>query len=333
MPTARIALDAMGGDRAPEVTVLGACRAVERDPELEVILIGDRDLIEQQLAGTQTGGDRLHIRHAAEVVAGTESPVEALRAKRDSSVRVATELLRSHEADGLVAAGNTGAVVAAATLFLKMLPGVRRPGIAVTMPAAHGGHTVLCDAGANIHCKPLHLYHYGVMAARYAERMLGRREPSVGLLNIGSEEGKGTSLVRETGELFGGGKLNYVGHIEGNDVFTGHCDVIVCEGFVGNVVLKVSEGLYEAITDRFRELALEVGPQGGEQAIGTVFESLKGRMDWAEYGGAPLLGVNGLVLISHGRAHARAICNALLHAARQHRDGMLADMIEDLKAS
>ena len=253
MPDARIALDAMGGDRAPRETVRGAFEAVEQDGDLVVVLVGDQDCITAELEEVGAGTGRLEVHHASEVVTSKDSPVEALRSKRDSSIGVASRLLADGRVDGLVAAGSTGAAVASGTLLIKLLPGVRRPGIAVTMPARHGGHTVLCDAGANITCKPLHLYHYGIMAARYAERILGVSEPRVGLMNVGSEEQKGTSLVRETAALFSRSHLNYAGHIEGNDVFTGEVDVIVCEGFVGNVVLKVSEGLFDTIYERFEE--------------------------------------------------------------------------------
>jgi len=331
VPEARIALDAMGGDRAPGETVKGACEAVARESDLRVILVGDRAGLERRLEQAGAPRDRIDILHASQVVRPQDPPVEAVRGKPDASIRVAMDLLARGEADGLVAGGNTGAVVAAATVVLKMLPGVRRPGISVTMPTQHSGYSVICDAGANIHCKPLHLYHYGVMAARYSERILGRREPTVGLLNVGSEEGKGTSLVKETAELFARGHLNYIGHIEGNDVFTGRCDVIVCEGFVGNVVLKVSEGLYEAIVERFRDLK-DDGDERSSGLTGSI-EALQSRMDWAEYGGAPLLGVNGLVLIAHGRSGARAFRNAILQAGRLFRSRMLAEMIEDLKAS
>jgi len=333
---ARIALDAMGGDRAPQETVKGASEAVERDPELVVILVGDRDRVQAELDELGVASDRLVIQHASQVVNSSDAPVEALRAKRDASIAVASRMVAGKEVHALVAAGSTGAAVAAGTLLIKLLPGVRRPGIAVTMPARQGKHTILCDAGANITCKPLHLYHYGIMAARYAERILGVSEPRVGLMNVGSEEVKGTSLVRETAELFSRASLNYVGHIEGNDVFTGEVDVIVCEGFVGNVVLKVSEGLFDTIYGRFQEVAQGVREAQGadmEDGLKGLMNAFKRRMDWAEHGGAPLLGLNGLVLISHGRSDARAIRNAILQAAHQHRSQVLEAMAEDLRAS
>lgn len=336
MPTARIALDAMGGDQAPRETVRGALLATAADPELEVVLVGREDAIRAEL---QEAGDadapRIHISHASEVVGGGDAPAQALR-REDTSIKRAAELVRKREVDGLVAAGNTGAAVAAATVVVKLIPGVRRPGIAVALPTATGGVTVLCDAGANIHCKPLHLFHYGVMAAQYAKSLLGGKEPTVGLLNIGSEEGKGTELVRETAALFQKAPdLNYIGHVEGNDVFTGRCDVVVCEGFVGNVVLKTAEGVFEAITGRVKAIFAEsagAADAGASAGIGAIFSRLKEKMDWAETGGAPLLGLDGLVLISHGRSDARAIKNAIAAAARYHRGGVLGAMKADLKA-
>jgi glycerol-3-phosphate acyltransferase PlsX len=327
----------MGGDNAPVETVRGAVEAVRADPDLAVCLVGDRAVIEPELARGDGPRDRLEIVHATQVIRGHEAPVEALKSRPDASIKRAAELLKAGAADGLVAAGSTGATVAAATLILKLIPTVRRPGIAVMLPAAGGRHTVLCDAGANIHCRALHLYHYGIMAAQYAQDYLGRDNPRVGLLNVASEEGKGTDLVKETLSLFGRSpvNLNFVGNVEGNDVFGRTCDVIVCEGFVGNVVLKTAEGLFETIAGSMAELHKEteaVSPERGEM-LGSMMRQFQQRMDWAEYGGAPLLGVNGLVLISHGRSDARAVRNALLQASRLHGAKVLQHMTEDLRAS
>ncbi len=327
---ARIALDAMGGDHAPGATVRGALEAVVRDPSIEVILVGDEARVAAEIASAGGVHERVQLVHASQVVESGDAATDAVR-KADSSIRRGAELVLSGRADGLVAAGNTGAAVAAATVVIRLLPGVRRPGIAVTLPTARG-LSVLCDAGANIHCKPLHLYHYGIMAADYARHVLGRAEPTVGLLNIGSEEGKGTDLVRETASLFGRSTVNFVGNIEGNDVFTGRCDVVVCEGFVGNVVLKTAEGLWEVVASRLKELAQSAASSGGGSAVGQLFEKFKANMDWAEYGGAPLLGLNGLVLISHGRSDARAIRNAIIQAARFHRSRALKHMAADVLA-
>lgn len=325
----RIALDAMGGDAAPAATVEGALQAVQRDEALEVCLVGQEDAVRAELDRLDVADAlraRLPVVHAPQVVSSSDVPVEALRSKPESSIRVATELVARREASGLVAAGNTGATVACAMMVLRNLPGVRRTGIAVELPARGGEHTILCDVGANISCRPLHLYHYGIMASRYAEGMFGVTNPTVGLLNVGSEDTKGTELVRETAALFAKAQLNFIGHVEGNDVFSGRCDVIVCEGFVGNVVLKTAEGLYETLAATVMELAT---PEMGK----TLMKDLQRRMDWAEHGGAPLLGANGLVLISHGRSDARAIRSALLQAARLSRRELVRRMIEDIEAS
>jgi glycerol-3-phosphate acyltransferase PlsX len=332
----RIALDAMGGDQAPRETVRGALQAVRQDAALSVLLVGDGRQIQREMTDAGEGAARCSIVEASEVITGDEAPVEAIRRKRDSSIVRACEVVHRGEAQGLVAAGSTGAAVAAATLTWKLIPTVRRAGIAVTFPNRRGGHTVLCDVGANVSCKPLHLLHYGVMASEYARLIFGRPEPTVGLLNVGSEEGKGDELVRETMQLFSASSLNFVGHIEGNEIFEGGTDVVICEGFVGNVVLKASEGLYETIAARLLEFLHETEKTADPQFTGKLAEWLRrvqSRMDYAEYGGAPLLGVNGLCMISHGRSDARAIRNALLLAARFTRNRVLEQIDQRLRAT
>jgi glycerol-3-phosphate acyltransferase PlsX len=332
----RIALDAMGGDQAPRETVRGALDATKSDAGLHVVLVGDGKQIGREIA--EAGGDasRCTIAEASEVIGGDEAPVEAIRRKRDSSIVRACEVVQRGEAQGLVAAGSTGAAVAAATLTWKLIPTVRRAGIAVTFPNRRGGHTVICDVGANVSCKPLHLLHYGIMAAEYARLIFGKPEPTIGLLNVGSEEGKGNELVKETLRLFSKSSLNFVGHIEGNEIFEGRTDVVVCEGFVGNVVLKAAEGLYETIAARLVEFLHETEKTADATFTGKLGEWLKrvqARMDYAEYGGAPLLGVNGLCMISHGRSDARAIRNALLLAARFTRNRVLEQIDQRLRAT
>jgi glycerol-3-phosphate acyltransferase PlsX len=336
--TTRIALDAMGGDHAPKATVAGAVEALRRDADLSLVLVGDHAAVEAELvsAGASPAERaRIEIVHAAQNITCEESPVEGLRAKPDASIKRACEVVQQGRAGGLVAAGSTGAAVAAATLLWKLIPGVRRAGIAVTLPNRSGGHTVLCDAGANISCKPVHLFHYGIMASVYAKSMFNVPAPKVGLLNVGSEEAKGTELVRETKKLFDASRLNFVGHIEGNQLVDGAADVVVCEGFVGNVVLKVAEGLYESFTHALKSTLLETGALDPSLArsLGEFQQRFKKRMDYAEYGGAPLLGVNGLCLISHGRSDARAIQNALLLAARFTRNRVLEQIYEELRAN
>lgn len=336
--TTRIALDAMGGDHAPKATVAGALDAVRRDADLLVVLVGDERLVRAELsaAGAEASDfARFEFVHATQNVTCDEPPVEGLRSKPDASIRRAVEVVQRGGASGLVAAGSTGAAVAASTLTWKLIPGVRRAGIAVTLPNRRGGHTVLCDVGANISCKPLHLFHYGVMGSVYSKSMFGVAAPKVGLLNVGSEEAKGTELVRETKKIFDGSRLNFIGHIEGNQLVDGTADVVVCEGFVGNVVLKVAEGLYETFSGALKGTLAETkeADPGLFRVLGDFLTRFKQRMDYAEYGGAPLLGVNGLCLISHGRSDARAIQNAVLLAARFTRNRVLEQIHEELRAN
>ncbi|MAG56910.1 MAG: phosphate--acyl-ACP acyltransferase [Planctomycetes bacterium] len=333
MVDARIAVDAMGGDLAPTQIVRGAVEAVAQDEGLQIVLVGDEVTIREELTAQGTApGERLVIVHASQVVTMEETGRASLR-KRDSSILKGVGLVRTQDADVMVGAGNTAAMVAAATVVLKPLPGVKRPGICVPLPTAEGV-SILCDAGANIHCKPLHLYHYGLMASAYARTVLDRENPKVGLLNIGSEAGKGNDLVKETAAMFAETHLNFIGNCEGNDVFTGRVDVTVCEGFVGNVVLKTAEGLYEVIARRMKDfaMAVETGTIDGNSKT-MVRESLqrfRANMDYAEHGGAPLLGLNGLVLISHGRSDARAMRNAIIQAAGIHRKQVLTAMTDSL---
>lgn len=328
MTTARIALDAMGGDHAPAATVAGAREALERDSDVSVLLVGEPTALRRELAGFESS--RLELVAASEVVAGGDAATDAVR-KDDSSIRRAAELVRDRRADGLVAAGNTGAAVAAATVFIKLIPGVRRPGIAVILPSLHG-QVVLCDAGANLHCKPIHLFHYGILAAEYARRMFGMERPRVGLMNIGSEEGKGTSLLQETGEMLARiDNIDFAGNVEGNDVFTGDCNVIVAEGFTGNVILKTAEGLHEMVAHRLGDLGDIIAAAGGEAMA--AYKRFQHALDYSEHGGAPLLGINGLVLIAHGRSGPKAVRNAILQAARIHRSGALAAMTRDIAAT
>jgi len=306
----KIALDAMGGDHAPTEIVAGALRAVSEglvDAD-RIVLVGDEAVVRAELAAQ--GGSAFEIVHAPESIGMDEHPAMALRAKRKSSIVIGSKLVRSGEVGALVSAGNTGAMVGAGTLVVKTLPGVRRPGIAATF-AADGGSVTLIDVGANIHCQPEDLYAYAEMACAYRTGVDGIERPRVGLLSIGAEDAKGGPLVTKTRELLQASSLNFAGNVEGQDVFSGRCDVIVAEGFVGNVVLKVSEGLGQFIA---KLLEREVGAHANEaDAVrwNEIGRSLHSKTDYAEYGGAPLLGVNGLFIICHGRSDRRAIANAL----------------------
>ncbi len=311
----RIAVDAMGGDEAPGVVVEGAIDCLSVLDGHNVVLVGDRaqiDLAARALGGLPRG---VEVLHASQVVRMNDKPIEAVRRKPDSSIARCVELLATGEADALVSAGNTGAVVALATLRLGLLEGVRRPGIAVGMPTVDG-FTLVIDCGANVKCTPEHLYQYGVMASAYSQDVYGKTLPRVGLLNIGQEQVKGNVLVKQAATLLEGSSLNYIGFVEGRDVFSGAADVVACEGFVGNVLLKVSEGLAEALIRMLREafqrtLRRRIGAKLCEYAL----RELAARVDCSEHGGAPLLGVNGNCMIAHGGSDSRAIANAIRSAA------------------
>ncbi len=337
----RIVVDAMGGDAAPREIVRGAVRAAAMTDCPSLILAGDEQVLltEIDLAIRDASPqDRDRIRgllttaHAPEVIEMHEHPVEGLRRKKNSSIARAVELVRRGDANAVVTAGHTGAAVASTTLGLKPLPGIRRPGIAVTLPARHRVCTVI-DVGANINAKPIHLLHYGWMASNFSRYLLGIDRPTVGLLNIGSEDAKGNSLVRETNDLFQSSSLNFVGNVEGQDLFSGRCDIAVCEGFVGNVVLKVSEGIGESLVGYLRdEIAATVQDSPHRQVWEKVLSTLEGRTDYAEYGGALLLGIDGICVICHGRSDARAIANAIRMARMFIQLDVNAHIVSGLQA-
>ena len=334
----RIALDAMGGDHAPGPIVAGAVEAVRDDPGLTVVLVGDRERVAAELARfPEIPLDRLPINHASQVIGMEEKPVEALRKKRDNSISKCWGLMASGDVKAVVSAGHTGAMVASALFNAKMfLPGVRRPGIAAIYPS-HQGPVVIVDVGANMNAKPEDLYQYGVMGAIYAEAILGVVAPKVGILNVGSEEGKGTDLTRATRALFLNSPLadRFIGNVEGRDIYEGRARVVVCEGFVGNVLLKSGEGAVEFL---FAELKQEMGkllPTLPKEAGGAVFSrlrDLKSRFEYQEFGGGPLLGIRGACIICHGSSKERAIRNALRVAGTLADDKLNASIIAQLAA-
>jgi glycerol-3-phosphate acyltransferase PlsX len=332
--TPRIAVDAMGGDHAPRALVQGVLAGLEAIPDVAVTLVGDRPVVEATLR--ECGGalsDRLTLVHASESLAMGEHPVEALRAKPDNSISRMLREVHEGRAAAAFSAGNTGGVVAAATLHLTRLRGVKRPGIAIPLPTQKGLCLVI-DAGANIYCRPLHLLHYAHMASAYARAVLGVERPRVGLLNIGEEEEKGTGLVKETAGLLRESGLNFVGNVEGHAIFQGAADVVVCEGFVGNIVLKTTEGLAESILKILGGAVKEVAQSdpAGAGALKKVLGGLKARMDYAAYGGAPLLGFEGVVLIGHGRSSAEAVASAVRTAAGFVRSGLNERIREAVRA-
>ena len=309
--TIRVALDAMGGDRGPEVNIEGAVTAA-RQHGATVILVGVEDELQRHLRQHDTRGLPLTVRHAPEVVEMGESPMAALRRKKHSSIRIGLELVKRGEADAFVSAGNTGAVMATALVVLGPLPGVERPAIAVVVPTLTG-RAVLLDVGANVDCKARHLVQFAIMGNVYARDFLGLARPRVGLLSIGEEESKGNELTREAfKELEDEASLNFIGNVEGRDVFNGTSDVIVCDGFTGNVALKISESVLETMFHLLREeIGKDLRGRAGSLLLLPAFKRFKRRVDPSEYGGAPLLGVNGVCVISHGRSTGKAIKNAV----------------------
>lgn len=314
----RIVVDAMGGDDAPSVEVEGAVAAVrEGGLDADVVLVGDEPAIRQELERLGAGREsRLAVEHAPERIEMGQDPARQVRRKKGSSIAVATRMLKEGSADGLVSAGNTGAVVASSLLTLGRIEGARRPAIATFLPSPTGG-AVLLDAGANSDCTPGHLLQFGVMGSIYARRVMGRENPKVGLLNIGEESSKGNKLVQTAYPLLAQSSLNFVGNVEGRDVFHGGADVVVCDGFVGNVVLKFSESVIHLIMRLIREeIGDDLRHRLGGLLMRPVFRSLSQQLNYEEYGGAPLLGVDGVVIISHGSSSAKAIKNAIHVAIR-----------------
>ncbi len=310
----RIALDAMGGDHAPEAIVEGAIRAAAGQSELEIVLVGNRARIEQALGGGHLPG--LDIYHCSHVVGMDESPVGALRRKPDSSIARCWELMSAGKVDAMVSAGHTGAVVAGGLFRKRFVPGVKRPAIAVVLPTS-SGPCVLLDVGANVAAKPEHLFQYGVMGSIYARHILKVPNPRIALMNVGTEEQKGNYLVKETHALFSSSHLSdrFVGNIEGRDIYSGGADVIVCDGFVGNIILKVCEGLVGMLLDTTaQELLKRLAPEQHGR-LSEAYAALKQRYDYSEYGGAPLLGIDGTCIICHGASGPSAICNAIRVAA------------------
>ncbi len=328
----RIALDGMGGDKAPGVIVKGAVEAVS-ELGYDIVLVGKEDVLKKELSKYTFDTGKITVENATQVVEMGDSPVAPLRAKKDSSISVAVNLAKAGKADGVVSAGNTGAAVCAASFKLGLLQGIERPGISIVFPTSDGGNALMIDAGANIDPKPNHLFQYGLMADAYCKYILGKKEPRVGLLSIGEEETKGTDFIKLSHKLLDDSKIKFIGNIEGRDIFNGVCDVILCDGFVGNVVLKVAESLAGAVGALLkRELSKNLFTIWGSFLCRSTFDALKKELDYAEYGGAPLLGVNGTCIISHGSSSSRAIRNAVKVAAKFTNEEVNRRILEGFKA-
>ncbi|MFQ5735849.1 MAG: phosphate acyltransferase PlsX [Thermodesulfobacteriota bacterium] len=326
----KIAVDAMGGDNAPGAVVEGSILAA-RELRIPIILVGDRERIEAELKKHGHVGQNISIKHASEVIGMAESPTQAVRKKKDSSLKVCFELVRSGEAGAVVSAGNSGAAMAAGIFLFKRIKGVDRPAIAVSVPTMKSP-AVLLDVGGNVDCKPVHLLQFAVMGGVYARYALKEHNPRVGLLSNGEEEAKGNELTRETHALLKQTSLNYIGYVEGRDIYRGDVDVVVTDGFVGNVVLKLSEGLVEAVTTMLKdEIMSSVQSRLGYLLARGAFEKLKKKVDYAEYGGAPLLGIEGVCIISHGRSNPKAIKNAILRAREYARGKVNKHVLEEIE--
>lgn len=329
-----IAVDAMGGDHAPRTEVEGALRAA-RSYGVKVILVGREDQLREELSKHEDAQELpVKIVHASERVTMEDSATKAVRGKRDTSIRVACRLVRDGLAAGLVSAGNTGAVMVTAKLVQGMLPGVDRPALAQAFPTLSGRHAVMVDVGANVDCTPRMLAQFAVMGDIYARVILQTENPRVGLLSIGEEEHKGNDLTRKAYTLLKTLPLNFIGNVEGRDVYSGETEVIVCDGFIGNVALKVSEGLVDVIKSMLKEsFESTIAGKIGYVLSKAAFADFKKRLDYSEYGGAPLLGVRGVCIICHGRSNANAIKNAIRVAAA-FSSGQINHRIEnDLRRS
>src|SRR5437763_9489356 len=326
--TGKVVVDAMGSDHAPHAEIDGALAAT-RDLGVGIILVGQPEKVEPELkrCGWRGQGDRNIEFVEAEEVIGMDEPVAtAVRRKKRSSLRVGTKLVTEGRADGFVSAGNTGAAMATAKMVIGMLPGVDRPALAAMIPTKGAKPTLLLDVGANAECKAFHLAQFAIMGDAYCRAVLGTTKPTVGLMSIGEEEAKGNDLTKEAFPLLRElTSLNFVGNVEGRDVFTGEVDVIVTDGFTGNVILKLSEGLQDAVITLIkRELSASVITKTGAVLARPAFQNLRKRLDYAEYGGAPLLGVRSIVVVCHGSSNARAVRNAVRNVKEFSEHGALA---------
>jgi phosphate acyltransferase len=327
----KIAVDAMGGDFAPQNVVEGAVLAA-REFEVPVVLVGDQEVVRKEIS-RHPGSDSLPLTvvHASEAVGMDESPLTPIRKKKDSSIKVAYDLVKKGEAAALFSAGNSGAVLATAVFVLEKLKGVDRPAIGTVFPTLKGW-TLLLDAGANVDCKAFHLVQFAIMGEAFAKYILKIKKPAVGLLSNGEEESKGNELIRETNAILRKSSIGYIGPVEGRDIFNGRANVVVCDGFVGNAALKICEGLAEAIGSMIKEEVKDswMAKMAYLLARGAV-NDIKKKLDYSEYGGAPLLGVDGVVIIGHGRSSPKAVKNAIRLAHEYAQIGLPKLLVQSLE--
>jgi glycerol-3-phosphate acyltransferase PlsX len=320
----KIVVDAMGGDHAPAIVVDGAVQAA-RALGLEIILIGPGAAVEAELARHETAGLHLTVHHASQVIEMDEHPAAAVKAKKDSSMVVGMELIKRHEADAFFTAGNSGGALAAALFRLGRIRGIKRPALSTIFPShTPQGYCFVLDIGANADCRPEYLVQFALMGSIYAERVLGVGNPRVAIVSNGEEEGKGNQLVQETVPLLKASGFNFVGNAEGKDIPWGHADVVVTDGFTGNVIIKLAEGVSKYLLDLLKtEITSSNISKVGAMLAKPAFDEVKKRLDYREYGGAPLLGVDGVVIVGHGRSDARAIRNGIRMAAQAVENGVL----------
>ena len=328
----KVAVDAMGGDFAPRAIVSGAISAARTTKNrIEIVLVGDEEKINHELSLHFRIQDLpISVKHASQQIEMHESPVTALKKKRDSSIWVAMDLHKKGEVDAVVNAGNTGAVLGAALLKLRKLDGVIRPAIGTILPKGKGV-SFLIDSGTNVDCKPQHLLQFGIMGTVFIKKMLNVKNPRVGLLNIGEEKSKGNELVQSSYELFQSGPVNFIGNVEGRSILGEEVDVVVCDGFVGNIILKFAESINAVYTTNLRRrIGKRLQYQFGAYLMRPAFRRLKKTFDYAEYGGVPLLGVNGVVIIGHGGSSSKAICNAIFEAEKITKENVNEEIEKEL---
>src|SRR4030066_2362602 len=326
----KIAVDAMGGDFAPQQIVEGAFIAAKQYG-VRVVLVGDEDQVSKELSKYPTPKLPIYIHHAPLVVAMHDSPTAVIRRMKDTSIKVALDLVKGAQVSGVASAGNSGAAMTLAMFIFRKLKGVERPAIATIHPAPKGS-TVLIDSGGNVDCKPYHLIQFAIMGDAYAKYILGKEEPRIGVLSNGEEEGKGNELTREVHAILTETDLNYTGYVEGRGLNNGEVDVIVCDGFVGNVALKISEGLWETIHAILKwEAQDNIRAKAAYFLMRRAIRRLEKRLDYSEYGGGPLLGVNGNCVICHGASDAKAIMNAILLASNMAQNRLNEHLIQELK--
>ncbi|MHB8231414.1 MAG: phosphate acyltransferase PlsX [bacterium] len=329
----RIALDGFGSDRAPEPEIMGAIAAVESNEDLEILITGDEAALKNTLKKHNYEARGIKIVHAPERITMDDSPSSIVRNKKNSSLRVAYELVKNKEADAIISAGNSGASLAIAMFVFKRIKGIDRPAIATIMPAI-GGYTVLIDAGANVDVKPYHLAEFAIMGSEYASFMKGIKNPKVGILSNGEEASKGNDLTREAYKIIKNTDLNFYGYVEGREIFNGKVDVVVCDGFTGNVILKASETLAETIFNLLREeINKSFMAKLGFFMARKSLKKFKKLVDHNEYGGAPLLGVNGAAFIAHGGATSKALTSAILVAKHFVEKGINANISHKIEAN